>query len=235
MYMKDLLNKPLLSDAFELLKKLPDRSVDMVLTDIPYGEVNRESNGLRNLDKKKADIVDFPLQDLLKELDRVTKGSIYIFCWFAQISEIITYFKTHDFSDRVIVWEKTNPSPMNAKTLYVSGIELCGFGKRKWVWATYNGWYQNTVFRYPTAKKIPYNTQSWLQHTTPKNLALFKELILKSSNEWDIVLDPFAGSFTTAIASLETGRQFICSDREEDFITLGEARIKEYKKTKGEK
>ena len=55
--------KLLQGDCLELMKDIPDGSVDLVLTDIPYGVVNRESNGLRNLDKKnKADIVTFDIK-----------------------------------------------------------------------------------------------------------------------------------------------------------------------------
>lgn len=53
---------------------------DLTLTDIPYGEVNRSSNGLRNLDKEDADILTFNLQDFLKEIYEVTKSTIIIFC-----------------------------------------------------------------------------------------------------------------------------------------------------------
>lgn len=94
---------------------------------------------------------------------------------------IMSYFKDNGFSDRCAVWEKINPSPMNAKTLWVSGVELCAFWKRKKVNATYNGWYENTVLRYPISRKIG--------HSTPKNINMFKHLIEKSSNPWDIVLD----------------------------------------------
>lgn len=60
---------------------------DLTLTDIPYGEVNRSSNGLRNLDKEDADILTFNLQDFLKEIYEVTKSTIIIFCGKEQMTE----------------------------------------------------------------------------------------------------------------------------------------------------
>jgi hypothetical protein len=66
-------------------------SVDFTLTDIPYGEVNRTSNGLRNLDKGNADIVTFPLKDFLDAVYKVTKNSICIFCGREQFSDIYIY------------------------------------------------------------------------------------------------------------------------------------------------
>ena len=79
-------------DCLERMKEIPDGSVDMVLTDIPYGEVNRANSGLRNLDKGLADIVNFDLSKLCEDLHRVCSGSIYVFCGIEQVSEIRRIF-----------------------------------------------------------------------------------------------------------------------------------------------
>lgn len=63
-------------DCVKLMKDLKDNSVDFVLTDIPYDEVNRESGGLRELDKGLADILTFDLDLFLNEVYRVAKNSI---------------------------------------------------------------------------------------------------------------------------------------------------------------
>ena len=60
-------------DCLELMKNIPDGSVDLVLTDIPYDAVNRQSNGLRNLDKGKADIINFHLDLFLQRVLMVCK------------------------------------------------------------------------------------------------------------------------------------------------------------------
>ena len=66
-------------DCIERMKFMGDNSVDFTLTDIPYNAVNRESNGLRNLDKGAADECTFDLIEFLDEVYRVTKNSICIF------------------------------------------------------------------------------------------------------------------------------------------------------------
>ena len=63
--------KLLQGDCLELMKDIPNSIVDLVITDIPYGEVNRKSNGLRNLDKGKADIVAFDLKELKEKRDTI--------------------------------------------------------------------------------------------------------------------------------------------------------------------
>lgn len=75
-------------DCLEMMRQIPDGSVDMILTDIPYGEVNRKSSGLRNLDKGDADIITFSLKDAINESVRLAKQSIYLFCGTGQVSEI---------------------------------------------------------------------------------------------------------------------------------------------------
>ena len=202
-------------DCLEVMKKLPDKSIDLLLTDIPYGEVSRKSNGLRNLDKKDADIFNIDMQIMLNEFNRITKGSIYIFCGYEQLSEIWAYFKKYNATIRLLIWEKTNPSPMNGQHIYLSGIEPC-------VWirfpnATFNAHCKNTVFRYPSGKGK--------QHPTQKNINLFKEFIEISSNKGDLVLDPFLGSGTTAVACKRLGRKCIGIELSQEYCDLAVVRL----------
>ena len=80
-------------DCMKFLDSLRGGGIfDLTLTDIPYGEVNRSSNGLRNLNKKAADVMTFDLPTFLEELYRVTKSTIIIFCGKEQLSEIHRFF-----------------------------------------------------------------------------------------------------------------------------------------------
>lgn len=141
------LNKIYNEDCLEGMKRIPDGSVDCIVTDIPYNECNRADNGLRNLDKDKADIGMFDVDMLTKNLCDKTKGSIYMFCGFNQVSTIRQAMSKKGLSTRIVVWEKTNPSPMNGSVIWLSGVELCVYGKKKG--ATFNLHCKNTVFRYP--------------------------------------------------------------------------------------
>lgn len=125
------LNKIYNEDCLEGMKKIPDASVDCIVTDIPYNECNRTGNGLRNLDKDKADIGIFDVAALTKNLCEKTKGSIYMFCGFNQVSAIRQAMSQKGLSTRIVVWEKTNPSPMNGSVIWLSGVELCFMVKSK--------------------------------------------------------------------------------------------------------
>lgn len=186
-------------DCMKGMKELADNSVDLVLTDIPYGEVNRKSNGLRNLDKGDADIETFDYEEFTKLCIQKCKGSIYIFCGTHQLGRIREIMKDSGMTTRIIVWHKSNPSPMNGQHVWLSGVEFAVYGKKKG--ATFNAKCRNTVLKHPCGRnKI---------HPTEKNLKLFKELIGVSSNEGDWVLDPCMGSGTTAVACKELIRRFI--------------------------
>lgn len=82
-----------------LLQGMDKNSVDLTLTDIPYGEVNRNSNGLRVLNKEKADVMIFDLNEFLDEVYRVTKSTIIMFCGQHQLSHIKSYFATKQESN----------------------------------------------------------------------------------------------------------------------------------------
>lgn len=196
--LEPFLNKIFNEDCLEGMKRIPDKSVDLVLTDVPYAEVNRESNGLRSLNKAHADVLNFDLQRFMVEISRICRGSVYIFCGFNQVSELREILVNQKFSTRIGVWEKTNPSPMNGKSIWLSGVELCVYGKR--AGATFNEHCKSPVWRFPVGRSK--------LHPTEKNQKLFEHLITASSKPGDIVFDPCIGSGTTAAAAKATCRQF---------------------------
>ena len=204
-------------DCLKLMKFLPDNSVNLTLTDIPYDGVNRASNGLRVLDKSKADIITFNLNEFLEEVYRVTKGTIIIFCGQNQLSEIFDYFKVKDGTVRQLIWKKTNPSPMNGQHIYLSGIENAIWFKKRG--SVFNAHCKNTVFEYPCGRSKV--------HPTEKNHDLLKELILDNSNENDIVFDPCLGSGTTAICSVELNRHYIGFELDPQYYDIACKRLDE--------
>lgn len=208
----------LLGDAMHVLASLPSSSVPLILTDIPYGVVNRDSAGIRIFDKKDADEVEnFTIGDLVCELDRVSSGSIYVFCSTEQVSDLRASFAGRGLTTRLGIWEKTNPSPVNGQHMWLSGIETCVFARKKG--AAFNLHCKNTVWRFPNGRSK--------RHPTEKPLKLFEYLITASSRSGDMVLDPFAGSGTTAEAALRTGRRFLCVDKSPHYVEVMKDRMVE--------
>lgn len=211
---ENYINKVIQGDCLRM-KGIPDKSVDLLLTDIPYGVVNRESNGLRNLDKDRADVIDFEIKDMVKELSRITKGSVYVFCGTEQVSELRAEMIKAGMSTRLVIWNKTNPSPMNGQHIWLSSIECCVFGK--YPKATFNEHCKGSVLNFPAGRgKV---------HPTEKPLKLFEYLVGVSSNEGDVVLDPFAGSGTTGVACKNLNRNYILIEKEPEYIEIIKKRL----------
>ncbi len=186
-------------DCLDVMNGLGVRSMEMCIADIPYGVVSRESNGLRNLDKGKADVETFDVPFALHKMDRIVTGSTYIFCATEQVSLVRTVLVGLGYTTRLIIWEKTNPSPLNGDHIWLSGIETCVYGRKHG--AKFNLHCQNTVLRYPTVRGK--------RHPTEKSVPLLKYLIEASSEEGDTVLDFVMGSGSTGEAALLTGRNFV--------------------------
>lgn len=193
--------------------------VNLTLTDIPYGAVNRE-NGMRVFDKGNADIVTFDLLNFLDKVYSITDGTIIIFCGKEQFSTIFNYFakKQNDKRGTVrqIIWQKSNPAPLQGQYIYLSGIENAVWFKKRG--ATFNAHCKNTVFKYPNGRsKI---------HPTEKNHDLIKELILDNSNEGDIVFDPCCGSAAHCLCAEQLNRKYIGVELDKQYFDIAVERIK---------
>ena len=215
--------KLLQGDCMELMNNIPNESIDLVLTDIPYNVVNREDNGLRKLDKENADILTFDLINFLEQLYDKAKSTIIIFCGKEQVSIIHSYFndkqKKGKGTVRQLIWEKSNPSPMNGQHIYLSGVENAIWFKKRG--GTFNAHCKNTVFKYPIGRSK--------LHPTEKNHLLLQELILDNSNENDLILDPCMGSGSTGVVALQNNRNFLGIELNQNYFEIAKNRLEELK------
>lgn len=205
-------------DCIKGMKKLNDNSVDMILTDIPYGEVNKNTNGLRKIgyyNKGTANTITFDLTSFLIQCVRICSGCIYIFCSTEQVSDIRKFLSDSKMSTRHCIWEKTNPAPINGQHIWLSGIENCIYGKKPR--ATHNVHCKNSVWRFPNGQGK--------RHPTEKPLKLFEYLIEASSNKGMVILDPYLGSGTTAVAAKNLDRNYIGFELDEEYYNIANNRI----------
>lgn len=203
-------------DCMDFMETMPDQSIDLTLTDIPYGEVNAtdpRKSGARILDKATADVRTFCLANFLPQLYRVTRSGIIIFCGKGQFSTIYNYFGQHRGTVRALVWEKTNPSPFNGQHIYLSGVEFAVWFKKPG--GVFNAFCKNTVFNYPAGtSKL---------HPTEKNHALLEDLIRDNTDSGDIVFDPCAGSGAHLLVAKQLGRRYLgCELHRSYFLTAAQ-------------
>ena len=206
-------------DCISYMEKMPENSVDFTLTDIPYGVVSRADNGLRNLDKEDADVITFNLQHFLKLVLGVTRNSICVFCGKEQFSEIYGFFEGQPGTVRPIIWNKTNPSPMNGQYIYLSGVEVAVWFKKRGA-KTFNAHCKNSVFSFPAGRSK--------LHPTEKNHALLKDLIMDNTNEGDTVFDPCAGSGSHLLVSLQNGRNAIGCEIQQRYYGIAKERLNDF-------
>jgi len=166
---------------------------------------------------------DYTLDDLEKvinEFYRILRkgGSCIIFfdLWKMEtLKGLLSKFSKH----RLIEWVKTNPMPINQYATYLSNAREMAISCVKGGKATFNSEYDNGIYEYPI-----YGGKDRF-HPTQKSLPLFEELITKHSNEGDIVVDPYAGSGTTALAAKNTNRIYKCCEIDKDYFKKGKDRV----------
>jgi len=201
--MKELLNKVIQGDCFEIIKSMPDNSVDLIITDPPYG-MNFQSNHRKEKHLKIEGDDKFPVE-LLEEFFRVAKNAVYVFCRWDNLKELPK-------PKSCLAWVKNNWSMG----------DLHHEHGRQW----------EAICFYPQeghkfTKRIPDvincdRTGNNL-HPTEKPVKLLRTLI--KANEGKVVLDPFAGSGSTLLACKQLERDFIGIEIESKYVDVIKKRL----------
>ena len=239
-------------DSLKILKQFNDKSFDMIFADPPYFLSN---NGItcsggrmvsvnkgewdETLDVNKKH--DFN-RNWIHECYRVLKdeGTIWISGTLHNIYSIGMALEQEGFKIlNNITWQKTNPPPNLACKTFTHSTETILWAKKDLPKIKYK-------FNYDLMKSLNGNKQMkdvWTtsltkpsekkqgKHPTQKPLQLLERIILASTNENDIILDPFCGSSTTGIAATILNRQFIGIDKEKEYLDLSIRRYEEIKNT----
>ena len=227
--------KLLHGDCYELIKQIPDKSIDLIYTDIPYlyedgGCSNSAlSDRIAKVHKKEIENITHSIDySIFDEWCRVLKH-IYVMVWCSkeQMLDIMNYFvKEKKCRFNMLVWCKTNPTPMT-NNVWLPDVEYCICFKEPGA-PRYNDGYKLKSKYYVSAKNV--KDKKEFGHPTIKPLELVQRHILHCSNEGDVVLDPFMGSGTTGVACLNTGRNFIGMEIDDNYFESAEKRIKDVEK-----
>ena len=232
-------------DCLELMDNIPDKSVDAIITDLPYQQTQRN----------KWDVM-IPFEPLWKQYKRVIKdnGAIILFANGMFTAELMMSNKS--MWKYNLIWEKTQPTGfLNAKRMPLRNHEdICVFYKKL---PTYNpqmttghkrkvskaehkvncknttdyGEYGLTTYdsteRYPKSVwKFAKDIQKSALHPTQKPVALVEELIKTYTNQGETVLDSCMGSGTTGVAAKNLGRRFIGIELDKGYFEIAKNRLK---------
>ena len=221
--------------CFDLLPRIPSNSIDLILIDPPY-EISRPTNFQsgeetgRDTDRFRISM-DFGewdknftgLEVVIKEGYRILRQGGTMICFYDlwKIETLKNLYDSNKFKQvRFIEWVKTNPVPINSKINYLTNAREVAVSAVKGSKPTFNSSYDNGLYSYPICAG-----KERTIHPTQKPLSLITDLVLKHSNEGDVVLDCFMGSGTTGVACKNTNREFIGMELDEKYFKIACNRI----------
>ena len=220
------------ADYRDFLETLPEASVDFILTDPPY-TISRNTGfqsvvkGVRrfavSMDFGEWDHVQIDLAEMARAFYRVLRRGGTAIVWYDvwKVGVLKESMEQAGFGMlRQIIWEKTNPVPLNMRATYLSNAREMAVSAVKGGRPVFHGNYDSGVYSLP----IPRHNGKRL-HPTQKPESLFADLICKHSNPGDLVVDPFVGSGTTATAALKCGRAFDGCDIDEGYVDSARQRV----------
>ena len=220
-------------DCLEGLKEIPDKSVDLIVTDPPYflsmghagSKTNAQKSEQLNSNRAFNDLaICTPFyKQLFEEYARVLKddGSFYFFTDFRGFAYYFPLLNAALPVRNLIVWDKKS----GPGSFYSFAHEFIVFGTYKS--KTKNGVGSN-VWRLPAFSSGAKKTNGEKQHPSQKPWELIAKCIEDSTEQGAVVLDNFMGSGTTAVACLNTGRNFIGFELDERYHAIAQQRIAEY-------
>ena len=211
-------------DCLEILQIIPDKSIDLVLTDPPYN-IAKENN-FHTMGRAGIDFGDwdkgFDLFSYIDQVARILKkdGSFVVFNAWRNLGAIADYAEKQGFDTKdMIRLEKSNPMPRNRDRRYITDYECA-------IWFTKKGakWIFNRQDEKYQRPKFVASIESGL-HPTQKNLKLMEDLLKIHSNEGDTIIDPFMGSGTTGVACKNLNRKFIGIEQDAKYFEIAKNRI----------
>ena len=213
-----------LGDCIEVMKTMSNKSIDLVLIDPPYFLPYKHYATRKNFRRSFSDlgILETFFRMVYEEMERVLKpdGRFYIFCDGQSYPLFYYYCYFFTKSERPLIWDKK--TSINGYS-WRHQHELILFGEM------------------PEAEKVPTGDGDILRHSAvkvnnrkhpaEKPLELVKDLVAKSSDKNDTVLDMFMGSGTTLVAAKELGRNAIGIETEPRYYEIAKRRIKDAQKS----
>lgn len=227
-----------LGDAKDLIKSIPDKSIDLIFTDPPYNLSPYSTGNIKmswrkdfNNDLADWDRDDFKPAEWTADFTRILKptGNIFAFTSYNLLG------KWHDAFDplfdtfQFVVWHKTNPPPKLYKAGFLNSCELivCMWNKSH----TWNFGKQNEMHNFIESAICMGNERVKNPvHPTQKPLKVLNKIIKMASKEGDLILDPFMGVGSTGVSALELKRNFMGFELKEDYFKVAEKRIEEVAK-----
>jgi len=204
-------------DCLKILPTLESNSIDLILTDPPYG-MNYQSNRRKDVYSQIANDNNLDwIEPLFKEYDRILKNnsSLLIFCNEYSIANLILEGNKHFKCKKPLIWVKNN---------HTSGDLTGDFANRtEFILHFQKG--RNLIRGKRTDNVLQFKKTLNKLHPTEKPIDLLEHLITKLTDINALVLDSFAGSFSTGVACQNLYRNFIGIELDKDYFEIAKRRM----------
>ncbi len=223
----------IMGDSRDVIKRIPDNSIDFILTDPPYnlgqhstGNIPLPGRSAMNNDVAEWDMVDFNPEEWVEDFIRILKptGNLFIFTSYNQIGRWYNCLDHRFDTSNFMVWHKTNPAPKIFKAGFLNSCEMvftCWNKKHTWNFSTQkdmHNFIESPICMRPERLSDP-------KHPTQKPVSILKRMIEIATNAGDIVFDPFMGVGSTGVAAIELQRRFIGIELDSKYFYAAKNRI----------
>jgi DNA modification methylase len=239
---KKELYKILQGDCIKKMKNIPDKSIDLILTDPPYNLgifMEKRATNLGALrdnhfvasdwDHIEQDIWEENISLFLNESTRILKknGSIIIFMAIIKVETLIKIALSHKLYYKTTgIWHKKNPMPRNMNLHFINSTE-------SWVYLINEGKtgkFNNNgkaIHDFIETSSINLGEKYFGKHPTQKPVILMEHFIEILTDIGDVVLDPFMGSGSTGVAAVNKDRRFLGIELNHNYFKISKARIED--------
>lgn len=227
-------------NCFDVLKKIPNNSIDLILTDPPYNIAQYSTGNIKfdwrsdiNNDLAEWDLTPLKPELLLNEFQRVLspKGNIFIFCSYNMLGDYHRVFDPVFDTFQFMVWHKTNPVPNFRKSSFLNSCELivsCWNKGHTWNFINQKEMHNFIECGICMGKERIKDDTGKALHPTQKPIKLLEKIIKIASNENDIVLDCFNGVGSTGEAALKNNRKYIGIEINNEYFNATKNRLDKY-------
>lgn len=219
-------------NCFNIIPRLTQGSIDMILTDPPY-EISNSGGGMMDRGNRKFireidgmgmcqsgfDVDDFLTQTIPLFKDKHHYCGVF-FCSVKQLHSYINWAINNKMQYGVGVWHKTNPAPL-CNNKYLGDLEYWVYikGSKSRIRGEYKT--KSLMYQSPINKK----DKDLYGHPTIKPLDLMEKFVINHTDEGNVVFDPFMGTGTTGVACKNTNRQFLGVELDEKYYNIANQRI----------
>lgn len=220
-------------DSHKLIKTLPDKSVDLILTDPPYnlsgystGNIEMSWHKTINNDLAEWDMNSFEPKEWIDEFKRILKpnGNVFAFTSYNLMGKWHQVFDPEFDTFQYMVWHKTNPAPKIRRAGFLNSCELiiCCWNKGH----TWNFSSQKDMHNFIETPICMGNERlKEPLHPTQKPVKVLERIIRIATNIGDTVFDPFMGVGSTGVAALNLERQFTGFELEQTYFDAAVKRL----------